>query len=93
MNATPRIPVHTGSGIVHTFHSILDHFIQPLIDGIIHVVPFRDLTPFVFSVTYYSITINTNSNSKQVVPGHHKDTTSSCLPIICWGRFNKTLQH
>ena len=53
------------SSVVHTFHSILDHFIQPLIDGIIHVVPFRDLTPFVFSVTYYSTTINTNGNSKQ----------------------------
>ena len=39
--------------VVHTFYLILDHFIQPLIHGIIHVVPFRDLTPFVFSVTYY----------------------------------------
>ena len=32
--------------VVRTFHWMLDHFIQPLIDGIIHVVPFRDLTTF-----------------------------------------------
>ena len=30
--------------VEHTFHLIIDHFIQPLIDGIIHVVPFWDLT-------------------------------------------------
>ena len=36
------------TNVVHTFHSILDHFIQPFIDGIIHVVPFQDLTPFIF---------------------------------------------
>ena len=52
-----------GNVVVHTFHWILDNFIQPLIDGIIHVVPFRDLTPFVFSVTYYSTTIHTYGNS------------------------------
>ena len=51
--------------VVHTFHTILDHFIQLLINGINHVVPLRDLTPFVFSATYYSTTINTNSNYKQ----------------------------
>ena len=43
--------------VVHTFHLIIDHFIQPLIDVTIHVVPFRDLTPFVFSFIYYSITL------------------------------------
>ena len=51
---------HSNTGLVRysdgycTFHSILDHFIQLLIDGIIHVVPFRDLTPFVFLLTYFS---------------------------------------
>ena len=38
--------------VVYTFHWILDHFIQPLIDGIIHVVPFRDLNPFVFLLLF-----------------------------------------
>ena len=38
--------------VVHTFHSIIDHFIQPLFDGTIHVVPFRDLTPFVYIISY-----------------------------------------
>ena len=57
---------HFIAPIVHTFHSILDHFIQPLINGIILVVLFRDLTPFVFSLTYYSTTINTIGNSKTI---------------------------
>ena len=52
-------------GVVLTFHLIVDHLFQLLIDSIIHVVPFQDLTPFVFSVAYYSTTKNTNGNSKQ----------------------------
>ena len=36
-------PSSESTFVVHTFHLIIDHFIQPLIDGIIHVVPFRDL--------------------------------------------------
>ena len=43
--------------VVYTFHLILDHFIQPSIDGIIHVVPFRDLTPFVCRALAVSIAI------------------------------------
>ena len=39
-----------GKYVVHTFHSILDHFIQPLINGIIHVVPFWDLTLLSFFI-------------------------------------------
>ena len=50
-----------------------DHFIQPLINSIIHVVPFRDLPllsypyylPFPF--IHFTITINTNGNSKQYI--------------------------
>ena len=38
--------VQAWSNVVHTFHSLLDRFIYPLINGIIHVVPFQDLTPF-----------------------------------------------
>ena len=44
------------ASVVHTFNLILDHFIQPLIDCIIHGIPFPDLTSFVFSVTYYLTT-------------------------------------
>ena len=44
--------------VVNVFHLILDRSFQLLIDGIIHVVPYRDFTPFVFSVTYYSTTKN-----------------------------------
>ena len=50
---------HSRSIVVQIFQWSIDHFIQPSIDSIFHVVPFRDLTPFGWMDTPNNITKNT----------------------------------
>ena len=73
--------------VEHTFHLNIDHFIPPLINGIIHVVLFRDLPLFIFPILltffFHSFYNYNNFNPDIFIHSTVLFIMASTIPFAC----------